>query len=373
MPRFFDLIVLLCMGLVLTSCKRPPTRHTSNADPVAPAAPVKEADPCEPGQACDPLSIPELPARVQGDTRRARDQRIDTYACAPEIREAGPELHYTLQVPARGVLRLSLVEVAEGADVDLHVLSPDGACLGRGHQSVRLVVEPGPLSVVVDSFTDADGVSHPGAFTLDARLVEPLGEGHCAFEPLELPMRWRACAEGIDCFENEAGVHLRTPVVGPVVKEAHLVTVEDVTGGALPEDGWPSSKREGLEAHAGYTEAATGYEMDRVEPWAPEGEGGSRWGQAAYSRPLPVVDEAWYVTLNWRTRPRPGTRMLITNPQNGRAAVAVAGYETGPGAPSAVAGVSEEIHHHLGTGHRDVLQVGFAFDQTLPPGPIECP
>ncbi|MEZ4436073.1 MAG: hypothetical protein R3F65_27060 [bacterium] len=105
---------------------------------------------------------------------------------------------------------------------------------------------------------------------------------------------------------------------------------------------------------------------------APAGEGGSQWGQSAHARPLPVLDEAWYVNQYWRQRPPPGTRIIVYNPDNGRAVVAAGGYETGPGQNTAIAGASEETHHHLGTTHRDPLLVGFAADQQLPLGPIDC-
>ena len=88
---------------------------------------------------------------------------------------------------------------------------------------------------------------------------------------------------------------------------------------------------------------------------------------------LPAVAEAFYVNMYWRDRPTPGTTMIVRNPANGRAVVAAAGYETGPGANDAIGGVTEEIHDWLGTSHRDDLELGFAADPTLPFGPIECP
>ena len=112
---------------------------------------------------------------------------------------------------------------------------------------------------------------------------------------------------------------------------------------------------------------------DRVViSWAPAGEGGSAWGQGSTGRPLPVEDEAWYVNMYWRERPAPGTRMIARNPATGRAVVLAAGYETGPGANTAIGGVTEEVHDWLETGHRDVLLLGFAADDALPLGPIEC-
>jgi hypothetical protein len=151
------------------------------------------------------------------------------------------------------------------------------------------------------------------------------------------------------------------------VKEAHLVTTEDGFG-----DGWPSSFTEGIDAHYDNAVAATGYAMTRTEPWAPAGEGGSEYGQGSTGAKVPVVDETWYVNLYWRDRPPGGTRMIIRNPVSGAAVVASAGWETGPGDPAHVAGVTEEVHDALGTGHLDDLEVGFAVDPALPLGPIDC-
>ena len=65
--------------------------------------------------------------------------------------------------------------------------------------------------------------------------------------------------------------------------------------------------------------------------------------------------------------------MLVRNPTNGRAVVTSAGYETGPGSNTAIAGVVEEVHLHLGSSHREALEIGFLEDQSLPLGPIVCP
>ena len=64
--------------------------------------------------------------------------------------------------------------------------------------------------------------------------------------------------------------------------------------------------------------------------------------------------------------------MIVTNPENGRSVVAIAGYETGPSHTHGIAGVVEEVHTVLGSAHQDDLTFGFAIDQTLSPGPIDC-
>ena len=65
--------------------------------------------------------------------------------------------------------------------------------------------------------------------------------------------------------------------------------------------------------------------------------------------------------------------MIVRNPANGRAVVASAGWETGPGSNQRVAGVAEEVHDWLQSNHLDDLEIGFALDQSLPLGPIACP
>lgn len=96
------------------------------------------------------------------------------------------------------------------------------------------------------------------------------------------------------------------------------------------------------------------------------------YGQGSTGAKIPVLDEAWYVNMYWKPRPEKGTRMLVINPQTGDAVVTSAGYETGPGSNAAIGGAVEEIHKYLGTGHRDVLIMGFAASTNLQLGPIDC-
>jgi hypothetical protein len=181
-------------------------------------------------------------------------------------------------------------------------------------------------------------------------------------------MYWTSCAPGIDCVVDGGKRWLRTPAVGPVALEAHLVTVDEPFAG-----GWPTSFTDQIDRHYAISQAATGYAMARNQPWAPAGEGGSHYGQAAYTLPLPVLEEGWYVNMYWRHRPAPGTKLIVMNPATGAAVVAAGGYETGPGSNTAIGGASEEIHHHLGTSHRGTLVFGFAANpEGLAYGPIDC-
>ena len=156
------------------------------------------------------------------------------------------------------------------------------------------------------------------------------------------------------------------PAFGKVAQEAHLVTLEEFT-----DSSWPLSGTDGIPEHYLLSEAVSGYEMSRTQPWAPEGEGGSEWGQGSTSRP-PASDEAWYVNMYWRNRPERGTKMLLYNPFNQQSVVTAGGYETGPGSADFIGGACEEIHHALDSNHGSSLVMGFLVNQSLPLGPIDC-
>ncbi|MDH5491815.1 MAG: hypothetical protein OEY14_07670, partial [Myxococcales bacterium] len=297
--------------------------------------------------------------------------RWDAYGCAPGTDEGGPEWIYLVEVLEIGVLGVSVLDDA-GVDIDVHILdaADPEACLDRHDQAARALVGPGRYYIVADSWVDAGGVVMAGAYSLEIRF-RPVPEIDCATRSQDLPMFWSACAPGIDCYQalDAAGVlqtYLRTPAIGAVALEAHLV----VEGDAIV--GWPVASRDGLEGHYALSQASTEYVMARREPWAPAGEGGSMWGQGATGLRLPDLEESWYVNMYWRQRPAPGTRMLVRDPLSGLAVVAAAGYETGPGANTAVGGAVEEIHDYLGTTHLDTLEMGFLDDPLAPLGPVIC-
>lgn len=350
-------------GGATTAPTSPPTGPTTPS--TTPPTPTASTD-CSPvGAPFCPIVVDAFPYADQRSTADSDFTYVDAYACAPSTDESGSEWWYRVDVPEAGLLTAAIDEIdGDGIDVDVHLLdAPDpDACLDRDHAAVTAWVDAGSYYVVIDTFVSG-GVPQDGPYTLDIQFSAGSG-GDCALVPTDVEMFWSSCAVP-DCFTSGGDVFLATPTTGPVVKEAHLVTVDDAFGG-----GWPTSFTDGIDAHYALSEAATGYAMDRREPWAPAGEGGSRYGQAAYYVPLPVEDEAWYVNMYWRQRPAPGTRMLLS--ANGRTVVAAAGYETGPGSNTAVAGASEEIHHYLGTSHLSEITLGFAADQALPLGPIDC-
>lgn len=327
-----------------------------------------DSDECALGLACNPILVGAFPWADSRDTLLAPGATFDGYACAPGTSEAGGEFVYAVDVGTDGILSLGVSD-GEGVDVDLHLLSgaDPGDCVTRHDSSLAWPVTAGRWFIVVDTYA-SDG--NAGAYDLVVDLVVTAGTP-CAMTATDVRMFWSECAPGIDCYEADyegsPARFLRTPAVGPVVMEAHLVTVADDFGG-----GWPNSSTHGLEDHYALSEAASGFDVARDQVWAPEGEGGSQWGQAAYTAPLPVLDEAWYVNMYWRARPPAGTRMLVIDGATGKAVVTAGGYETGPGSNTAIGGAVEEVHRALGSGHRDHLVMGFAADASAALGPVDC-
>ncbi len=196
-----------------------------------------------------------------------------------------------------------------------------------------------------------------------------LGEGGtCGLDQVDQRMVWSTCAPNIDCERRGTDTYLHLPALGPVVEEAHLVTDDE----GFEPGRWPASFGDRIAEHYARSAEETGAVLARDQGWAPAGEGGSEFGQAAVGAKLPVLDEAWYVNMYWHDRPAPGTRLLVLNPATGAAVVASGGYETGPGTPEAIGGAVEEIHLSLGTDHRSPLVMGYLRDQSLPLGPIDC-
>lgn len=324
---------------------------------------------CGPGTACNPIAVAGFPFTHRGDTRTGAEDVIDAYSCASTTSESGNEVWYAVQVPSPGRLRVSHPEASgDSVDVDVHILSAPNAnaCLARGHVDASAEVQAGTVYVVVDTWAGRDGRAMAGTYdvTIDLDLMPT---GACAMVEQDLAMTWSSCDSSMEnCFRSGSTTYLSLPARGPVVKEAHLVTTEDGISG------WPTSSRDRLSQHYATSQSVSGYVTNRTEPWAPSGEGGSQWGQGSTGVKIPADAEAWYINMYWKSRPAGGTPMIVRNPANGRAVVAAAGYETGPGDNGSLAGVAEEVHDWLGTGHLDELEVGFAVDRSLPFGPITC-
>jgi len=299
--------------------------------------------------------VATFPFGEDRDTSLEPPGTLSGYSCAPTINEGGPEIIYRVTVPEDGFLSAAVYE-AEGVDVDVHILSaldPD-ACLDRGNYHARADVTAGEYYVVIDTYV-SQGSPRSGPFHVDIGFIVP-SRGPCEMQTGVMPR------------VGDGGDHLAMPAVGPIVKEAHLVTQEEPPP-------YPSTETEELREHYALSQSRTGFVMHRMEPWAPL-EGGSFYGCGIGSpADFPVLHEAWYVNMYWTSEARPakGTRMILRDPAGGsRAVVVAAGYETGPGNLHYIGGTPEETHFYMGTTHLSEMKLGIAVDQTLPFGPRVC-
>ncbi len=302
-----------------------------------------------------PIVIEKFPYANDGSTVNG-GTRFDKYSCAAGVSEAGPEEYYVFHVTQPGILIAGLTEPSKG-DVDIHLLSAldSGSCLARSDKGISEHLEPGIYYLALDTYSSANNA---GAYHLNVVFLSD--NSTCALNVFDL--------DRVNSSEP-----LPMPATGKVVKEAHLVTTTDQSenGG---KNWWPSSSTEYLSNHKARTQSLTGITYNRTETWAPAGEGGCEYGQGSTGAAVPDIAEAWYVCMYWKGvhRPKAGTKYLVVNPATGKAVVAAAGYETGPGEASHIGGAVEEIHHILGTKHLSTLTFGELKDQSLTYGEIEC-
>ncbi len=307
--------------------------------------------PCPDGVTC----VDTFPFTDFRDTSLEGATLLDDYSCSENLDESGPEIVYRVNVGADGFLSAAVYE-EPGVDVDVHILSAQDAqtCIDRGNYDARADVQAGYLWVVVDTYVSG-GVEQSGPFRVDIGFIEP-SRGPCDVEVGEMPR------------VGDGGDYLAMPAVGPIVHEAHLVTQQEPAP-------YPTTATEELEEHYALSQQTTGLVMFRSSEWAPL-EGGTFYGCGIGSpEDFPVLDEGWYVNMYWtaNARPEKGARMILRDPFGGsRAVVVAAGYETGPGDLSNIAGTPEETHFYMNTGHLDTMQIGIASDQTLSLGPRVC-
>ena len=299
-----------------------------------------------------PKVITSFPYQTTGNTASSSN-RIDAYSCDSTVSEVGPEEYYVFRVKEPGTVVAGITEPSKG-DVDVHLLrslSAEG-CISRSDKGVGTHVEPGIYYLSIDTYASS---SKAGAYNLYVTFLPDSGK--CGLAQTT-----------INRYNTPSRIDL--PQTGKIVKEAHMVTDHDQ---AVHGDGWwPTSSRENLEEHKRYTAQITGFTSPGAEAWCPAGEGDCQYGQGSTGVAVPALAEAWYVCMYWKNKPTKGTRFLVMNPANGKAVVAAAGYETGPGDGTRLGGAVEEIHEYCGTSHLGTLMFAELKDQTLPYGVISC-
>jgi hypothetical protein len=115
----------------------------------------------------DTICVPSLPF-VHSYTTTGGPSNIDSYACAPDTDESGPERTYQVELTEPGFLAITVFGMPAGVDVDAHLLwTPDpDSCIDRGHWDAASLLEPGVYTVVLDSWVDGAGVVRDGDYSV---------------------------------------------------------------------------------------------------------------------------------------------------------------------------------------------------------------
>ena len=120
-----------------------------------------------------PFEIRALPYSHSGTTAAGEASRHARYNCST-ANEAGRERVYVLNLAQPARLTVTVTTPDESTvDPDIHLLTGDdaNACLSRAHRELTWDTIPGRYVIVVDSWTNASGVSLEGAYTLNVSAV----------------------------------------------------------------------------------------------------------------------------------------------------------------------------------------------------------
>ncbi len=123
------------------------------------------------GTVSNPIVISTFPSHHEADSTQSASDVFDSYSCAAGTGEKGPEVVYKVQVPSNGTLTAAVSD-GTAVDVDVHLLksAASNACIARGDNKVTATVAAGTYWLVVDSWSDASGISYGGKYSLDLTL-----------------------------------------------------------------------------------------------------------------------------------------------------------------------------------------------------------
>ncbi len=196
-PIYRSLLVRYFLALLLAGCQPIPNLGSTGPGSTAVAPGTTLPGTTQPGtttpgtttdDACPPgvICVDTLPY-ADDNTTTGAPASLDGYGCAPSTNESGPEVVYRVNVATEGLFVASLSGLPNGVDVDVHLLEEQAAntCIDRGHWDAAALLSPGTYWVVVDSWVDADGQAHDGAYSLD--LVQNHADDH-ATEGLRTPV-----------------------------------------------------------------------------------------------------------------------------------------------------------------------------------------
>lgn len=127
------------------------------------------------GTVSAPREISSFPFQELHWTAGATSDVIDSYACASDTDESGPEVLYHFSAATAGELQV-VVSDDSGVDIDVHVMTaPDGAsCLARNDTEVVVSVDAGDVWISLDTWVS--GQEYPGPYFISATFTGTVGE-----------------------------------------------------------------------------------------------------------------------------------------------------------------------------------------------------
>jgi hypothetical protein len=129
------------------------------------------------GTAASPREITAFPYTDYGWTAGAASDVIDSYACAPDTDEGGPEVLYRFEVEGPGTVT-AVVSDADDVDIDVHILSgPSGEdCLDRDDTQAEARVDAGEVWISADTYVGRREYAGPYVLVVDFVPDDP-GDG----------------------------------------------------------------------------------------------------------------------------------------------------------------------------------------------------
>jgi hypothetical protein len=200
-------------------------------------------------------------------------------------------------------------------------------------------------------------------------------------EPAVEQVRETRSCEGYPLRMRLRGRTVTLPATGLWTLESHLATSED----RFPSNrSFPRTTRENIYGHLANScdllmRNIPGANCDEVyntkwdKVWTPPENGKAGQGSLGDIRPS-KEEEMWIFNMMWvgSSMPKAGTKFLATF--NGRSVVVVGGYERGPSSRHFLGGFQKEVLWALRAEHdSSKVTLSALLDQSLPPGPVECP
>ncbi|MEC8382140.1 MAG: phosphodiester glycosidase family protein [Myxococcota bacterium] len=146
------------------------------------------------GSWSDPILAEVLVMVDNNNTFLHGQNEIDSYDCAPNTGEEGPEIIYRFDAPVPGSFR-AVLEDGVGVDVDIHLLHHPSinnrtvsGCIDRAHTDLFVEdLDSGEYWVVLDTWSDSSGQDYPGAFSLAFEFVP---DNHWTSVPIADGLTW---------------------------------------------------------------------------------------------------------------------------------------------------------------------------------------